>query len=162
MDRAEVDRLARVCLLFLDGDDLERLLIDQRQHTDYRFEEFNRLKAVLSKTERIVSEEDVTAVLWRLFPGNPYVAEPLVAGNALPNTGWRRTFSSMQMRSAYRGEPTVLVWPEGGSSYYYPVRNSDEEIVGVLELLIGRGYRKDVGTVEMFVEKLDAEEDEEE
>ncbi len=160
MEKNDVDRLARIAQLFLSGDDFERVLIDQRLHTDYRFDEFNRLKSTLSKVERIEPDADVTAILWRLYPGNPYVAEPLVAGNALPNTGWRRVPSTPEQRRAcLNGEDTVKTWREGGVSHYYPLRNSDWEIVGFLELLTDRGFHKDVGTTEMFVEKLDIDED---
>ena len=162
MERAEVDVIARVALLFLNGDDFERLLIDQRQHTDYRFDEFNRLKEVLLKAERFCEGADVAAILWRQFPGNPYVAEPLVAGSALPNTGWRRVRSGPEMRLAFHGERTAREWPGAGCSFYYPLKNSDEEIVGVLELLVDRGWRKDVDTTEMFVEPLEPEDDGEE
>ena len=94
------------------------------------------------------------------MPDNPYVVEPLIAGNALPNAGWRRTFASRELRSAFNGEQTNVDWHGSGISYYYPLHNSNEEIVGVLELLVGRGWHKDVDTTEMFVEKLEPQDDE--
>lgn len=158
MTRFDIDGLARIALLFLSGDDLEHVLVDRRLYTDYRFDEFNRLKAVLTKVERLEPNLDVSAILWRLFPGNPYLAEPLIAGNALPNTSWWRTASNEPMRKAgLDGENTVYEWKGRGVSHYYPVRNGDEDIVGVLELLAGRNERADVASSDMFVER--AEED---
>ncbi len=158
-----INLLARVALMFLDGDDFERVLIDQRLHTDYRFDEFNRLKQVLSKVERLEPDMDVSLILWRLYPTNPYVAEPLVAGNALPNTGWRRVPSNEAQREAFRsGAKRQFDWNGKGTSYYWPLRNSNDDIVGLLEILEGRGYRKDVDTAEMFVETLSVADDDEE
>ena len=48
----------------------------------------------------------------------------------------------------------------GCASYYYGFRNSDQDIVGVLELLVGRGYRKDVDSNEMFMEPVAYADDE--
>ena len=45
MTHFDIDGLARIALLFLNGDDLERVLQDRRLYTDYRYDEFNRLKA---------------------------------------------------------------------------------------------------------------------
>lgn len=157
-----IDGIARIGLMFLDGDAFEEVLIDQLTHTDYRFDPFNRLRACLNKIERLDPDLDVSAILWRFIPGNPYVAEPLVAGNALPDTGWRRVFANPRLREAYAtGGQTTLEYKGGYTSHYYALHNSDQDVVGVLELLVGRGYRKDVDSCEMFMEPLDeADEDE--
>lgn len=157
-----VDGVARIALMFLDGDEMERVLIEGQGYTDYRFEAFNRLKYCLTRAERVDPEMDVSAILWRFIPGNDHVAEPLVCGNALPQTGWRRVFANEAQRTAYlRGEKTVREWSEGCASHYYPLRNSDGDCVGLMELLVGRGYRRDVDACEMFMEPVEAPEEEE-
>ncbi|HML46847.1 MAG TPA: hypothetical protein PKE04_08875 [Clostridia bacterium] len=157
-----VDELARIGLLFLDGDAFETVLIDQEGHTDYRFAPFTDLKADLLRIEAIDPDLDVSAILWRAYPGNDRVAEPLIAGSGLPNSGWRRVFAPRPLREAFRtGTPQTHPQPPKGTSHYYPLRNSNDDIVGVLELLVGRGYRQDVGTVEMFAEPVPAARDDE-
>ena len=157
-----VDELARIGLLFLDGDAFETVIIDQEDHTDYRFAPFTDLKADLLRIEAMDPDLDVSAILWRVYPGNGYVAEPLIAGSGLPNSGWRRVFAPVPLREAFRtGMPRAHPQPPKGTSHYYPLRNSNDDIVGVLELLVGRGYKQDVGTVEMFVEPVPTAQDDE-
>lgn len=156
-----IDGIARIGLLFLDGDDFEEVLIDQEAHTDYRFAPFNRLRSCLSKIEVLNPQLDVSAILWRFIPGNSYVAEPIIVGNALPQTGWRRIYAGPMLRQAYlTGGRAVQEYGAGCASYYYGFRNSDQDIVGVLELLVGRGYRKDVDSNEMFMEPVAYADDE--
>ena len=155
-----VDELARIGLLFLDGDAFETVLIDQEDHTDYRFAPFTDLKADLLRIEAIDPDLDVSAILWRVYPGNAYVAEPLIAGSGLPNSGWRRVFAPLPLRETFRaGTPQVNPQPPKGTAHYYPLRNSNDDVVGVLELLVGRGFKQDVGTVEMFMEPVPAIQD---
>ncbi len=162
MDRDRIDKLARIAQMFLNGDAFERVLIDQETHTNYRFDEFNELKSCLMKLERLEEDLDVCAVLWRLYPQNSYVAEPLIAASGLPKTGWRRTFAPEAMRRTYlHGEPGRVQHEGSCESRYYPLRNSDDDIVGVLEFLLGQGYRKDVDTAEMFMEPVTYPEDDE-
>jgi len=157
-----IDEIARIGLLFLDGDAFENVLIDQETHTDYRFEPFTDLRADLLRIERIDPDADLSAILWRSYPGNKYLMEPLVAGSGLPNSGWRRTYAPAALRLAYQtGAAQVDPQPPKGTAHYYPLRNSDDDIVGVLELLEGRGYKQDVGTVEMFMEPAAPLEDDE-
>ena len=125
-----IDGIARIGLLFLDGDDFEEVLIDQEAHTDYRFAPFNRLRSCLSKIEVLDPQLDVSAILWRFIPGNSYVAEPIIAGNALPQTGWRRIYAGPMLRQAYlTGGRAVQEYGAGCASYYYGFRNSDQDIV---------------------------------
>ena len=157
-----IDEIARIGLLFLDGDAFEDVLIDQEEHTDYRFAPFTDLKADLLRIERIDPDLEMSAILWREYPGNRYVMEPLVAGSGLPNTGPRRIFATPPMRAAYgTGTNQMDDQSPKGIAYYYPLRNSKDDIVGLLELLVGRGYKQDVGTVEMFVEPVAYPDDDE-
>lgn len=158
-----IDGIARIGLMFLDGDAFEEVLIDQEAHTDYRFAPFNQLRACLLNIEKLDPDLDISAILWRFIHDNNYVAEPIICGNALPQTGWRRVYANRELREAYlTGGRTVLDYGGGCTSSYYPFRNSDQDIVGVLELLVGRGYRKDVDSSEMFMEPVVFEDDDEE
>ena len=158
-----VDGVARIGLMFLDGDDLEQVLIDQQGYTDYRFEPFNRLRACLRKTEELDPDMDVSAILWRFIPDNDYVVEPLVCGNALPQTSWRRVFANEEQRAAYlQGKKTERVWKGKCVSHYYPMRNSNGVTVGLLELLVDRGYRRDADPCDMFMAPVEAPESDEE
>lgn len=141
----DIDSIARIGLLFLDGDSLENVLLDRYGHTDYDFDCFNRCKAVLLKMERINPRLGLTAILWQRRPDNLELAVPVVAGNALPVEGYRAAVAPPSLRAAFSGEYGAAFQRDGGcASRYYPVQNSDAEIVGVLELLSGQRVRNDI------------------
>lgn len=153
MERAA--EIARIGLLFLDGDDLQNVLLDKTGPTNYDFLKFCRLKAVLSGMEEIDPALKVTGVLWLPYPTNPRVAIPAVAGNALPVEGCKRQKMPEPMYQSWlSGQPQVTLRPtqgEGCFSYYIPVKNSLDEQVGILELLVGRNRLGDVSNMDMFV-----------
>lgn len=147
---AEVADVARIGLLFLDGDALEQA---QREHAsadqddiDYEYASFNSLKATLLRIERIRPDLRLFAALWQPQAGNPTVVAPVVCGSKKscgagpihwppsPAPYWVAQPANPDMRKAiHTGEPVLYLWP-GGASWYYPVRNSDFEIAGLLEL----------------------------
>ena len=132
------DNIARIGLMFLDGDSFESVLLDRVGHVDYNFEAFNRCKIPLMKIERMNPDLAVTAVLWQPKLGNPDVMLPLVAGKALPFEGWQFAVINDAMRGAMSGVfGAVRARSSACASHYYPIRNSDAEIVGVLELIVG-------------------------
>ena len=141
----DADSIAAIGLMFLDGDTLEALLIDRIGHTDYDFGAFNALKRPLMKVERINPALAVTAVLWQLRPDNANVALPVVCGKTLPFEGWRSAPVSDELRRALDGAFGV-VQPRSAvcTSHYYPLRNSDDEVVGALELIIGEKEANDI------------------
>ena len=139
------DAIARIGLMFLDGDGFETVLLDHVGHVDYDFDAFNRCKIVLMKIERMNPDLEVTAVLWQPRLGNLDVMLPLVAGKALPFEGWRFAVTSAEMRQAMSGVfGAVKVRAATCTSHYYPVRNSDAEIVGLLELIVGEKEAVDI------------------
>lgn len=143
--KLDIENVARIGLMYLDGDKLEEILLDRYGDTDYDFDNFNEVKKSIMKLERINPDLKLSAFLWRLHPNNSNMAIPVVAGNALPMEGWGRTLANEVIKAVFEtGEKKVMKRTETLTSYYYPVRNSDDEIVGVLELLHGDRERNDI------------------
>ncbi len=144
-EKLDIENVARIGLMYLDGDKLEGILLDRHGDTDYDFENFNEVKKSIMKLERINPDLNLSAFLWRLHPDNKNMVIPVVAGNALPVEGWQRIKANEVIKAVFEtGEKKVMNRTETLSSYYYPVRNSDDEIVGVLELLYGERERNDI------------------
>ena len=80
----DFDSVARIGLMFLDGDALEDILLDRYGHPDYDFDNFNSCKITLLKLERMNPSLGLTAILWQLRPDNEEMAVPVAAGAALP------------------------------------------------------------------------------
>ena len=132
----DISSIAKIGLMFLDGDHLEDILLDAYGHTDYDFDNFNSCKATIMKIERMNPNLHLIAVLWQKRPDNEEMAVPVVAGKALPLEGFGTSRITPSMQKAFDGEWDIQYERiPGGISHYYPVRNSDAEIVGVLELL---------------------------
>ena len=141
----DADNIARIGLMYVDGDSFEQVLLDKVGHTDYDFDAFNRCKQPLMKLERINPDLQITAVLWQPHVDNPDIVLPLVAGKALPFEGWQYAQVTGEMRRALAGEFGVTLARSAVCvSHYYPVRNSDAQIVGALELIIGEKEAVDV------------------
>lgn len=137
--------VARIGLMFLDGDSLEEILLDKYGHPDYDFDRFNACKIALLKIERINPALQVYAILWQRRPDNPMLAVPVVAGSALPVEGYQPARISPALQAALQGEfGTLTQRGEGCCSRYYPVYNSDGEPVGALELLLGARRKNDI------------------
>ncbi|WNQ12413.1 hypothetical protein MJA45_05015 [Paenibacillus aurantius] len=142
--------IARLGVLFLPGDMLENVMPPERKEypllvagakgrfavtdeIDFVEDNFNALKRVLLLTERIDPQREPYAALWIKRPENPSHGEVMVAGRALPGEGTYIQPLWPEILRAFAGRPTR--WDrDGGETVYYPVRNSDEEIVGVLEV----------------------------
>ncbi|CAI6080162.1 hypothetical protein [Cohnella sp. JJ-181] len=142
--------IARLGVLFLPGDFLEDIMPPERKEypllvadsdsefaltdeIDFVEDHYNALKRVLLLTERIDSTRSPYAALWIRRPENPALCEVMVAGSALPSEGVLIQKLWPELARAFGGMPTRRN-RDRGQTVYYPVRNSDEEIVGVLEL----------------------------
>ncbi|MDG0792525.1 hypothetical protein OMP38_17830 [Cohnella ginsengisoli] len=142
--------IARLGALFLPGDFLEDVMPPERREyplkvagTDSQFalgdevdfveDHFNALKRVLLLTERIDPLRRPYAALWIRRPENPALGEVMVAGGSLPSEGADIMPLWPEILRAFSGRPTRRD-RGGGQTVYFPVRNSDEDIVGVLEL----------------------------
>lgn len=141
----DIDTIARIGLMYINGDKLEDVLLDKYGHTDYDFDNFNDLKKSIMKLERIDPDLGLTAILWQLRIDNENLVTPVVAGNALPVEGWQRQPVNPEMKKVFEtGSNQIKERNENLYSYYYPVKNSDAEIVGVLELLYGSREANDI------------------
>ncbi len=142
--------IARIGALFLVGDQLEDVMpADRREYplrvvnatsvfalgdeVDFDEHNFNELKKTLLRIERIDPRRSPFAALWVRRPEQPTHGEVMVAGSSLPAEGYHIQPLWPEIERAFSGLPTR--WDsEGGTTIYYPIRNSDEEIVGVLEV----------------------------
>lgn len=141
----DLDSVARIGLMYLDGDQFEDVQLDRFGDTDYDFYRFANVKNDLTRLENINPRLAVCAVLWQFHPKNPRLAVPVVAGKSLPPEGWARTPACAEMmRTRDSGAPQTRKRDADLTSTYYPVKNSDDEIVGVLELLQGMTYIEDL------------------
>jgi hypothetical protein len=141
----DLDGVAEVGNIFLNGDFLEEVSIDPSNHqVDYDFAKFNELKKTVMKLERLNPALDLTCILWKTRADNADIAEPLICGKALPNEGWANAVVNAEMRSALNGTPAVHTRANGSVSNYYPVYNSDHEIIGFMELLTRVKNRQDI------------------
>jgi hypothetical protein len=142
--------IARIGALFVSGDVLERVMPPERweypllvagaqgkfavsDEVDFDEDNFNTLKRVLLLTERIDPTRKPYTALWIKRPEDPTHCEVMVAGGALPKEGCDIQPLWPEIMRAFSGSPTR--WDrDGGVTVYYPIRNSDEDIVGVLEV----------------------------
>jgi hypothetical protein len=157
-----IEEISRITLLYLNGDDFESVLLEKIGHTDYDFAKFNRLKKVLLAVPLIDPSQVVDAILWQSCCENRRVGSALVAGTSLPHEGCKRVYLNPQIMSVLNGgRPCQKDWGNDQVSYYAPLRNSNDEIVGVLELQTLVRDKKDVSCVDMFVPPYDPNDEEE-
>ena len=141
----DADGVARIGLMFLDGDELEKAVIDGVGQVDYDFQYFNRVKKIVMKIEKINPSLKLTAVVWQKKPENDALMMPMVAGSQLPREGHSFAVINKTAGSAFDGVFGGLFdRGDGTRSRYYPVRNSDHEIIAVLELLEGERVANDI------------------
>ncbi|PYI54812.1 hypothetical protein [Paenibacillus flagellatus] len=131
--------IARIGALFLSGDWIEEALPPKYRAypngDELDFEEipYNAVKRTLLLTERIDPSSGAIAAVWVRRPDDPDKGEVLVAGKALPIEGPDIIVLGAEIRRAFSGLPTRRKRPVG-ESVYVPVRNSEDDIVGVLEV----------------------------
>lgn len=148
--KLDIENVARIGLMFLDGDKFEDVLLDKLSidydDVNYNHEYFSELKGTLLKIEKINPDLNVTGVLWQLRPDNPDLVVPVIVGNAFPEEGegWMITPINQEMKMTFKTGVEQIKKRDNCTSYYYPLRNSNDIIVGVLELLCDRPYRSDI------------------
>jgi len=147
----DVVELARIALLFIDGDDFNGALIDKIGPTDYDFDKFNRVKNALLKIEQIAPELGARAVIWAKYSAESDVVIPLIAGGSLPVEGSKRQIGSAALLGVFdTGIPAKIDRADNTSSYYSAVYDSDGKRVGVFELLTGLAEMIDVSYLDMY------------
>ena len=155
------EKIIEIAILFLDGDDFEEVLLDQMGHTDYDFDKFNRLKAVLLKVEQLAPELNLGTSLWYTYPTNNRIGAALIAGSTLPLEGCKRQYLGPEIRNAFMNDClSEKTRVDGVRSLFAPLKNSQDDIVGVLELMVGLKEKKDVSCKDMFVVPREEEDEE--
>lgn len=138
----DIENIGRIGQMFLDGDSLENLLNDRftcdDDNIDYKFDLFNQLKISLMKIERINPDYALVGVIWYWYPTNRQMATPVIAGRKHPYEGWVVSPCKEELTKTLKsGTPTSMKRPDETTSYFWPIKNSDAEIVGALELIEG-------------------------
>lgn len=137
----DIDTIGRIGLMFLDGDLLADVLVDpytwDDDDTDYNAENFNALKKVLMKLERMNPTQYITGVLWLWYPQNKRMAVPAVAGRVLPDTGHRIVACTPSMYQALTTGNRTTEEKEGKLHSYFPIKKACGKVVGVLALTYG-------------------------
>ena len=138
----DVENIGRIGQMFISGDLLEHILIDRftcdEDDTDYNIPAFNALKVSLQKIERINPELNITGVIWYWYPANRRMAVPAVAGRSHPSVGWVISpCDEVLSKTLNNGVDTKFESAEGQITYYFPIRNSADTVVGALELTSG-------------------------
>jgi hypothetical protein len=135
---------ARVSLAVIEGEVARDCLLPgarvagSEDDLGYDIELCNRLRRGLLLAERL-SDLEVTATVWRVPPDRPEAADILLAGSGYSGqfSGWGKLQITPpeEMRRAFAGEAT-WAWSEDGDwcSVFAPLRDSLDDIVGVLEL----------------------------
>ena len=67
-----------------------------------------------------------------------------MCASVLPVEGWRETNANESLIRAHSGEEAVHFSRDNSESTYFPVYNSDHEIVGALEFLIMNDEANDI------------------
>jgi len=142
----DVDSVAKIGLMFLNGDALEDVVRDKyNDFLNYKFDNFNECRKVVLKIERMNPKLGLCAILWQKRANNSEQMMPAVVGKSLPIEGWQKSLISEGQKKAFGGEfGAVLKRDNGMVSHYYPIMNSDCDIIGVLELLEGLETRVDI------------------
>ena len=141
---ARLLELARVAMAIVDGDAARDCLRPTSRieisPDDYEYDagHCNALRRGLLRVERL-SDLDVQTGVWRLRPDKPGMADLLLAGMGYPRqfSGWDKYLIPIPpaMQQALNGEPGTVFSEDGRyGSVFVPLRDSLDDIVGVLEL----------------------------
>jgi len=143
--KLDIANIGRIGQIFIDGDILPDILMDpftcDDDNTDYNIEVFNKLKITLMKIERLNPDIYLTGAIWSWYKANKRMATPVIAGRAQPSVGWVISPCNDELqRTLSEDVETVRNWEDGKTSYYFPIRTSECDVVGALELIAGSEY----------------------
>jgi hypothetical protein len=141
---ARLRELARVSLAILDADAVRDCLLPQSRveisPDDYEYDSdlCHAVRRGLLRIERL-SDLDVETAVWRLRPDRPGEADLVLAGHAYTSqfSGWEKYTIPIPeaMARAFDGEPAAASSGDGRwLSLFAPLRDSLDDVVGVLEL----------------------------
>ena len=136
----DIENIARIAQMLIDGDKLEHILLDPYSiffgFNDYHQENFNDIKFALMKIEKLNPDINLVALLWKVRPDNKNVMYLAAAGSTYAYEGINPVTTIPEvLRAVEMDKNSVKKREDGAVSYYYPVKNSDDEIVGVMELV---------------------------
>jgi hypothetical protein len=146
---ARLRELARVSLAVLDIDAVRDCLRPESRieispdDFAYDIDLANSAKRGLLRIERL-SDLDPEAVIWRLRPDRPGMADVVLAGRSYTSqfSGWGKFPIPIPeaMQCAFNGEPAAARSDDGRFlSLFAPLRDSLDDIVAVLELCVSLG-----------------------
>ena len=138
----DLENVVRIAYMFIDGDKLDCVLKDPYSihfgMNDYVIDNFNHLKMGLLHIEQINPDMRLVALLWKVRPDNKKIMYVAAAGTTYGYEGVMPLHTTPEVyRAIVKGECSVKNRDDGAVSYYYPVKNSNEEIIGALELISG-------------------------
>lgn len=139
----DIDNIARIGLLFLDSDKFEEVLLDKTfgdyDEVNYNHEYFNILKIALLKIEKINPDVSVVTILWQKHKDNEALVIPVILSSQPCFGSWEEEWCVQimndEMKAAFNlSKQQSKTRNNGFKSNYYPMKNSNDEIVGVLEI----------------------------
>lgn len=146
----DIENVARIGLMYIDGDKFENVLLDKfsmdYDDVNYNHEDFKELKIAILNLEEINPDLNIATILWQLRPDNRNMIVPVINGSAFPEDGqgWDIVPVNPEMKMLFKTGCPQVKKRDNCTSHYYPLKNSDAEIVGILELLCDRPYRRDI------------------
>lgn len=142
--------IARIGLLFLNGDDIPQAMTmpdwTNSDYIDFDHQRFNAIKQVLLRIERIDPEQHIFCAVWTRRPDDANACEAIVLGSkhawgarpiAWPPSSepfWEIMPMFDALSEALGGADVSHIAYSGAESWFFPIRDSETEIVGALEL----------------------------
>lgn len=139
----DIENIGRIGLMFLDGDLLDKLLIDpftcDEDDTDYDIPAFNALKRALMKIERMNPDMHIAGDIWISYRANKRMGVPVIAGKQHTDAGWIiAPLNEYLQKTLNEGINTRRIAPDGNEIWYFPITDTCGRVAGALEL---RAYR---------------------
>ena len=143
--KLDIENIGRIGQMFLNADILGNILVDRftcdDDDTDYNIEVFNELKITLMKIERLNPDIYITGAVWYWYPANKKMAAPVIAGRAQAAVGWVISPCNEALYKCMSEDVnTSTAMPEGKTVHYFPLRDSNCDVIGALELTEGAEY----------------------
>lgn len=145
----DIRDIARIGLLFLSGDDVQRAMTmpDWRDsdYIDFDHQRFNSVKQVLLRIERIDPGQRLFCAVWTRRPDDANACEVIALGSKRawgprplvwppsPEPFWEIMPMFDALSEALEGAASRAAYP-GAESWFFPIRDSETEIAGALEL----------------------------
>lgn len=135
----DIENIGRIGQMLISGDTLSRAMVDDytwdEDETNYDFAAFNELKWMLMKIERMNPDMYLCGALWIWYRANRRMVIPAIAGKSAPRVGHViMPADPALMDTLQNGVNSTCDRGDNSRTYYFPIRNSLDAIVGALEL----------------------------